>query len=390
MTDLLPQPMVSRGRPAAGGGFTLIESVMSILIVGLMLVAALNTVGASKLAQMRNAERAAGPMLSQDLMAEALNQFYEEPEDSVKFGREGGESGGKREDYDDVDDYDGWVSNPPEYRNGDEIPGLDDWTRKVSVNWADSLFPQNNALTPSGIKRIKVEVFHKGRLVSTSTALRTSGWQDDDAPAYIPPKVLMFVNDLSAVTPLETARQIMLESLGFTVSKIDVLAHKDDISDALNDNDVAYVPSAITVDKGGEIYKSDKGVVSESKGFMKILGFCSSTKGSNDNRLVLLNTSHYITSPFSLGLLTITTANANLNKLNGNIGSGVVTLGNVNFDSSLALLETDALLHDGEKAAGRRVAMPWGNAGFDVGILNDDAKTILKRSLEWAAEMEQQ
>ncbi len=36
-------------------------------------------------------------------------------------------------------------------------------------------------------------------------------------------------------------------------------------------------------------------------------------------------------------------------------------------------------------AAGRRVMVPWGDAGFDFASLNADGHTIMQRSIEWAA-----
>ena len=157
-------------------GFTLVEAVMSILIVGLMLVAALNTVGASKVTQARNAEQAIGPMLAHDLMSEILSQAYEEPIDSVGFGLESGETSWSRDAYDDVDDYNGWVTSPPEDKSNVDIPDLTGWSREVSVAWASSVDPMTTSGTATGIKRITVTVKHQGRTVTTLYALRTDGW----------------------------------------------------------------------------------------------------------------------------------------------------------------------------------------------------------------------
>ncbi len=159
-----------------GYGFSLIEAVMSILIVGLMLVAALNTVGASKVAQARQSEQVQGPMLAQDLMAEILAQPFREPVDSPKFGRESGESGGDRLDWDDVDDYDGWSAQPPQAKNGNTLPGLKGWERAVSVTWAVPDNPETDSPIATGIKKITVTVRHQGRVVATLTSLRSNAW----------------------------------------------------------------------------------------------------------------------------------------------------------------------------------------------------------------------
>lgn len=169
-------------RRHATAGFTLVEAVMSMLIVGLMLVAALNTVGASKVAQARNAEQTLGPMLAEDLMTEILSQAYQELVETPSFGREG-ESASVRTNWDDVDDYHGWSAGPPQLKDGTPIDGLSDWRREVTVAWADSLLPDQQALLPTGIKRITVTVKHQGRTVAVLSALRTNGWPANSAGA---------------------------------------------------------------------------------------------------------------------------------------------------------------------------------------------------------------
>ena len=149
---------------------------MSMLIVGLMLVAALNTVGASRVSQSRNAEQSIGPMLAQDLMAEILSQNYEEPDVTVKFGRESGERKGKRSAWDDVDDYDSWSKSPPQNKDGTDIPDLAGWGREVKVTWASVADLNLEAGSPTGLKRIDVTVTHQGRVVAKLSTLRTSGW----------------------------------------------------------------------------------------------------------------------------------------------------------------------------------------------------------------------
>ncbi len=157
-------------------GFTLIEAVMSMLIVGLMLVAALNTIGASKLAQSRNAEQAVGPMLAEDLMTEILSQHYQEPVDTPGFGRES-EPGGNRADWDDVDDYDGWSASPPQAKDGTDLPDLEGWGRAVTVYWVKPT-KLNEVGANTGVKRIIITMTHQGRVVTELFSVRTMGWPE--------------------------------------------------------------------------------------------------------------------------------------------------------------------------------------------------------------------
>ena len=160
-------------RSSTSRGFSLIEAAISTVIVGGLLVAALNTVAQSARGLQRTGDRARGTMLAQQLMAEILLQDYEEPVDTPEFGRETSESGGERADYDDVDDYDSWSSSPPEYKDGTEIPDTEGWRRTVSVQRVTS----GNLLTPSGtetgIKTIAVRVSYNAVPVAELVSVRT-------------------------------------------------------------------------------------------------------------------------------------------------------------------------------------------------------------------------
>lgn len=166
-------------RPRA---LSMIEAVISIAIVGVMMVAALNTVGASKLGQQKTGDRGKGALLAQQLMSEILRQSYEEPDGTPSFGREGGEGGGDRAGRDDVDDYYNWSSSPPEYKDGTVIPDLNGWQRSVKVDWVSP----DDLNTPIGVdesvKRIIVTVSRDGVPVASLTAVRTASGPIDREP----------------------------------------------------------------------------------------------------------------------------------------------------------------------------------------------------------------
>lgn len=118
---------------ARRGGFTLMETVMSTFLVSIVLVGSLKMVGGSLQARNIQAQHRGGASLARDLMAEIVHARYEEPDDPPVFGRESSESGGDRADWDDIDDYDGWSSSPPESKDGTELTGYTGWTREVEV-----------------------------------------------------------------------------------------------------------------------------------------------------------------------------------------------------------------------------------------------------------------
>ena len=81
-----------------------------------------------------------------------------------------------------------------------------------------------------------------------------------------------------------------------------------------------------------------------------------------------------------------------MNKFSGSLGEGVFELATAPFgsDTTLAVLDAGGAMYDGENAAGRRVQLPWGADNFDEQPLNSDGETLIKRSIEWAANWEQQ
>ena len=162
-----------RGSRSRQPAFSLAETAISILLVGGLVVAALNTVGASVAGREFTRNRGRGDLLAHHLMSEILRQSYEEPVDTPKWGRESGESGGSRPDYDDVDDYDGWASSPPEERDGTALADLDAWERSVVVEFVDPNVLTTVSATETGVKRITVTVRHHGVDKASLTSIKT-------------------------------------------------------------------------------------------------------------------------------------------------------------------------------------------------------------------------
>ncbi len=154
--------------------FSMVETLISIILVGGLLVAVLNTTGAALLGQQNMADRGVGFFLAQELMSEILGQAYEEPEEVIAFGAEAGETGGTRADFDDVDDYHGWEASPPQRKDGTEIPDRTGWRRLVTVDYVDPDVLTELDLDDRGSKRITVTVENNGVLVASLVAVRTS------------------------------------------------------------------------------------------------------------------------------------------------------------------------------------------------------------------------
>lgn len=154
------------------------EAAVSVVIVGTMLVAALNTVAAARMTEYKVARRTQGLLMAEQLLTEILQQDYADPEiDEDDFGLAAGKVGdGSRALWTDADDYDGWAK-APQRRDGTLLPGLDSWIRSVSVVWLDPANLSNTVGSNMGVKQITVTVSFNGVPVASLSALRTSAWK---------------------------------------------------------------------------------------------------------------------------------------------------------------------------------------------------------------------
>ena len=169
-------PLRSRRRTQA---FTLVETVMSILIIGVVVVAALNTVGASKMAQFRHTSNSRGMLLAQDLMTEILQHPYWDPVAEGGMGVEGAEADtGNRSLFNDVDDYHGWAASPPQHRDGSAITWAGGYRRQVYVIWLEPDKLTDASGSESGIKAIQVTVTYKNQVIINLMAAKTDAWKD--------------------------------------------------------------------------------------------------------------------------------------------------------------------------------------------------------------------
>jgi type II secretory pathway pseudopilin PulG len=154
-------------------GLSLLEAVFSTVLVGVLLIAALRTVGASVFTQSLSAQRAAGQMLADGLMTEILSKGYKDPGNWPQFGRESGESSNSKANYDDVDDFQDWRESPPQFADGSTMPDLAGWQRSVAVEWIDPSDLSRGQWWDTGVKRITVTVRHNGVVIATRVAIRT-------------------------------------------------------------------------------------------------------------------------------------------------------------------------------------------------------------------------
>lgn len=152
--------------------FTMVEAVFSILLVSGLFLAALNTAGASSVAQSKLGDHGRGHMLALDLLGEILLQGYVEPTETPTFGAEASENTGTRLAFDDIDDYRNFSESPPKYKNGSAIAGFTGWSRSVFVEKVLATNLAQTSAAETGVRRIVVTVTRNGVTAATLTAAR--------------------------------------------------------------------------------------------------------------------------------------------------------------------------------------------------------------------------
>lgn len=165
-------------RAPRGRAYSLVEVAVSTVVVGLMLVAALEAVGSSRVGMRHLGDRTRAMLLAQDLMAEILQTEYCDPNlGPTAFGLAIEEAApGNRSLYDDVDDYDGWAASPPEHKDGTPIAWATDYKRLVYVDWVSPTDLSLASGSPTGVKRIIVDVERDGVRAAQLVAIRTEPW----------------------------------------------------------------------------------------------------------------------------------------------------------------------------------------------------------------------
>ena len=143
------------------------------MIVGLMSVAALNSLGAATRSSDWIGNRAVAAGLADALMSEILQAAYKEPGSSGAFGTDGAESAGPRSAFDDIDDFNGWNQSPPQDCDGTPMDDRDEWRHRVVVDRVLPANPTQTSGTDQGAKRIRVIIEYRNQVMAEQVAVRT-------------------------------------------------------------------------------------------------------------------------------------------------------------------------------------------------------------------------
>jgi len=156
-------------------GFSYVEAVISVVILGTAVTAGLSMFGSYAHGVAFTFESAIARGLAAELISEITAREYQDPGASPVFGPDSGEIA--RADFDDVDDYDGWSESPPAVADGTPLdgPNFVGFSREVVVSSVD-----DNTMTTdvtdgaSNSKRIVVTVSRNGKPYTSFIAFKTN------------------------------------------------------------------------------------------------------------------------------------------------------------------------------------------------------------------------
>ena len=178
----VPARAGSRSRTRRAG-VTLAEASVCTLLVGFVAVAALNSSAALVRSRTKLSDERLGAALCQRFLTEVLQSYYQDPTATPPvFGPEIGESIMNRNDFDDVDDYNGWNEAPPKQKSGAGLAGYGGWSVNIAVAYVDPTVPDGSPSSDLGLKRVTVTVTDPLGKQVVMKGLRAKGGADEKAP----------------------------------------------------------------------------------------------------------------------------------------------------------------------------------------------------------------
>ncbi|MEM7629835.1 MAG: hypothetical protein AAF356_10490 [Planctomycetota bacterium] len=162
-------------------GLTMMEVVISTLLVGLTLTGAMQAVSGSAERRERAGDRAVGAALADEIIAVAAFLPFSDPEgqtlDPIAAGtvEDGAAAWGA---FDDIDDWSGWSASPPEGSSGTPRAAYRGWTRSVQVDFVDPASPDTVSRTPTRVKRLTVTISRQGVVRARASMLRTAAFSE--------------------------------------------------------------------------------------------------------------------------------------------------------------------------------------------------------------------
>jgi MSHA pilin protein MshD len=164
-------------------GFTLIETALATVIVGLGIVTTAQMFVACSIQNHESSEMTTAIMLANNVQEIMGGLSFADPGTaSAVFGPEAGES---LNTYDDVDDFDGRTYNPPINSARQTIPTMSQYTQVISV-WpvrpnhvsdnSNEGSPDFSKTTYLGAKRVRVRILYRAKPSDPQEEVYRASW----------------------------------------------------------------------------------------------------------------------------------------------------------------------------------------------------------------------
>ncbi len=160
-------------------GFTLVEAVVAIAVVGLLLVPAVQTISSISHSRGAGLARRQGVALAKELLTEILQCNH--------VVLSGMTDGSTRQTWTVISDFNGLIEIPPVAHDGTPLSGWTGWKRGVLVENVNPINPGGPSIgTDMGMDRITVAVESPAGTITKLVALRAvQGSTDRQPPAQI-------------------------------------------------------------------------------------------------------------------------------------------------------------------------------------------------------------
>lgn len=198
--------------------------------------------------------------------------------------------------------------------------------------------------------------------------------------------LLMVVVNPSNLTDQETAKKVQIEAWDYTVNLIDESDNQSAFDNAIATNDVVFISEDVNANSvGTKLVNANIGVVTEEVNLSDEFGLSSGIAWESGTEIGIISNAHYITSPFSIGSLTVLNTTESLAYATPSFAPDFMRVARTLSGWGVFAIDTGDSIIGGGTAAGRRVQLPWGDNDMDMAHLTADGLTIFMRSLEWAA-----
>ncbi len=171
-----------RPTPRYRRAFSLVEAVISTLIVAGLLVASLSVVSQGAKVRLSNQMRLDGLRYAEILLAKVQALPYDDPNDTPLLGVEVGDVTATPATYDDMDDFDGYQESPPTDASWQAIPVASRWKLTVTVAYVDPSASYAVVATDKGVKKVTVTASSGGKPYATLWTIRTRAWDTVTKP----------------------------------------------------------------------------------------------------------------------------------------------------------------------------------------------------------------